>query len=287
MTITEARIGITQKLIKIYDESEANNIAELVLEHITQLSKKEQFINKSLLLNSVQQESMVTFSDRLLMHEPVQYILGEAWFSNMKFNVDKNVLIPRPETEELVEWIVKENKKLQSPSIIDIGTGSGCVPISLKKKLPESKISAIDICNAALSVAKKNAMELQADIHFLLFDFLKEENRKQLNQFDIIVSNPPYIPISDKTTMNKNVLLFEPQKALFVSNEDPFIFYKAIAEFGKNHLTEQGKIYVEISETFADDIASIFKENGYKNIVVKKDMQGKNRMIRVSKLIAE
>ena len=200
----------------------------------------------------------------------------------MKFYVEKNVLISRTETEELVEWIISDCKfPVNSLSILDIGSGSGCIPIALKKRLPKAQVWSCDISEAALEVAKKNASTLGIDVSFLLLDFLNEEKRNTLPQFDIMVSNPPYIPVNDKSTMPRNVLDFEPDTALFVPDNDALVFYKAIADFGKNHLKKDGVIYAEIHENLGKMTMDMFKNNGY-STTIKKDMQGKERMVRCS-----
>jgi release factor glutamine methyltransferase len=204
----------------------------------------------------------------------------------MKFFVEENVLIPRPETEELVEWIVtdfKQGKNSKPINIIDIGTGSGCIPIALKKELSNSNITAIDVSEKALLVAKKNAENLNATIHFLQIDFLDKNGWKRLQLYDTIVSNPPYIPINEKEILSKNVTDFEPGIALFVENNDPYIFYKKIAEFAKTHLKESGKIYVEVHEEYAKDVKTIFENAGYL-AEIKKDIYGKERMVKAKKV---
>jgi release factor glutamine methyltransferase len=230
-------------------------------------------------------EKLKNYLHELLEHKPVQYVLNEAWFYKMKFFVDENVLIPRPETEELVEWVIsdfKKEKDSKPKNIIDIGTGSGCIPIALKKELPDSKITAIDVSEKALSVANKNAAELHSAIEFFKIDFLKENEWQTLSQYDTIVSNPPYIPIDEKKILAKNVTEFEPQIALFVENNDPFIFYKKIVEFSKTHLNPGGKIYVEIHEEYARQVKKIFENTGLLS-EIKKDIYGKERMVKAMK----
>src|SRR4030095_6016897 len=193
MTLNEARTVLTKELNKVYDSDELRNIIELVIEHVTNMSRAEQVKNKVPYLTCTQLEDLDVITERLKKNEPVQYVLGEAWFAGMKFKVNKNVLIPRPETEELVDWIVKESQKsiVKSVNIMDVGAGSGCIPIILKKKLPQASVSAIDVCSEALFTATENAVELNAEIDFLLLDFLDEEKWKELGQYDIIASNPP------------------------------------------------------------------------------------------------
>jgi release factor glutamine methyltransferase len=221
------------------------------------------------------------YLQQLLQHKPVQYVLNEAWFYKMKFFVNENVLIPRPETEELVEWIIKDVRCTMANvycSILDIGTGSGCIPISLKRGLHNANVTAIDVSEKALQIAKKNAEELDAEIDFLQIDFLDESKWKALPQFDIIVSNPPYIPFREKEKLAKNVTAFEPGVALFVEDKNPFIFYEKIVTLAKNHLKQKGKIYVEVNEEYAESIKVIFENAGFIS-EIKKDMYGKERMV--------
>jgi release factor glutamine methyltransferase len=202
----------------------------------------------------------------------------------MKFFVNENVLIPRPETEELVEWIIKDVRRITYDvrcTILDIGTGCGCVPVSLKKELHNTNVTAIDVSEKALQVAKKNAEELNAKIDFLQIDFLDESKWKALPQFDIIVSNPPYIPFQEKEKLAKNVTAFEPGIALFVENKNPFIFYEKISAFAKSHLKQKGKIYVEVHEEYSENIKTIFENAGFIS-EIKKDIYGKERMVRAT-----
>lgn len=279
MTIQEARTGLKDALVPIYDMNEADNIAELVIEHITGLNRNEQILNKNNQLNDSQTEELSKSKERLLQQEPVQYVLNEAWFCGMKFYVDKNVLIPRPETEELVELIISNIKfPFETLRILDIGSGSGCISVSLKRKLRKAEVWSCDVSPGALSVAKRNADTLGADVKFIQLNFLDENQRKNLPLFDIIVSNPPYVPEKEKYQMRPNVLEYEPRIALFVPDNDPLIFYKAIAEFGKKHLNENGTIFLELHEDYAKKTATLYRNENY-TAEIKKDMQGKERML--------
>ena len=223
----------SKELKNVYDSDELRNIIELVIEHITNMTRTDQVKNKVSYLTCAQLEDIDSITERLKINEPVQYVLGEAWFAGMKFKVNKNVLIPRPETEELVDWIVKENQnlKFKIENILDVGTGSGCIPITLKKKLPGAQISALDVCSEALFIATENAVEFNAEVDFILFDFLDEEKWKELGQYDIIVSNPPYVKQNEINAMHNRVKEFEPNLALFVRDNDPFLFYKNFQSF--------------------------------------------------------
>jgi release factor glutamine methyltransferase len=285
MTIGESYFDFIEKLKTIYEDREAENISDWVFESATGLKKWERRETKNQPLNEKVEKKIEKYLQELLLHKPVQYVLNETWFYKMKFFVDENVLIPRPETEELIERIVNDfNKEKDSKptNIIDIGTGSGCIPIALKKELPDSNITAIDVSERALLVAKKNAENLQAIIHFLAIDFLNENAWGPLQIYDTIVSNPPYIPIGEKEILSKNVTDFEPGIALFVANNDPYIFYKKIAQFSQTHLKENGKIYVEVHEEYAKEVKAIFEQAEFIS-EIKKDIYGKERMVRAVK----
>ena len=281
MTIDEARKEIIKSIQHIYEQGEANNIAELLMENITKFSASERIIKRDEILPTSQQQSLRSSISRLQKHEPIQYVINEAWFANMRFYVDKNVLIPRPETEELVEWVVKDVKRQTSNvKLLDVGTGSGCIAIALKNKLPEAEVWACDISDEVLNVARINADALNATIDFVPLNFLDPDQRKQLRTVDFIVSNPPYVPQNDKTGMGKNVVDHEPSTALFVPDNDPLVFYKAIAEFGQEKLNKEGSIYVEIHESLGQSVTDLFLSKGYQTVDLKKDLQGKDRMIK-------
>jgi release factor glutamine methyltransferase len=287
MTTASIYNHFKNQLKAVYDDREAENISDWIFENVTGLKRWERRETRNKELNETDSEKLKKYLDELLKHKPVQYVLNEAWFYKRKFYVNENVLIPRPETEELVEWIVKDAKNnagdnSKQTNIIDIGTGSGCIPVSLKKELPEANVTAIDVSEKALVVSKKNGKELNASIDFFQIDFLKEDEWKALPQIDIIVSNPPYIPINEKEILAKNVIDFEPEIALFVENNDPFIFYKAIAKFAKCHLKEKGKIYVEVHEEYAKQVKIIFENAGLIS-EIKKDIYGKERMLKAVK----
>jgi len=283
----EATWLILKNLRSIYPEEEASQITDWVMESLTGSKKTERMFYKNSAITDKEQLQLQQFAERLTRHEPVQYVLNEAWFCGLKFYVDKNVLIPRPETEELVEWVIEEVRSresgVQSRSsdirILDIGTGSGCIPVALKRKLSEAEIWSCDISEDALNVAKKNAVALEADVNFMLLDFLNEKKRDSLPSFDIIISNPPYVPERDKEQMRPNVLNYEPHIALFVHDNDALIFYKAIAEFGKKHLNPGGAIYAEIHEDLGMAVSKAFKSNGY-TTETRKDMLEKERMLK-------
>jgi release factor glutamine methyltransferase len=287
MTLNEARTVLTKELNKVYDNDESKNIIELVMEHITKMPRAEQVKNKIPYLTCTQLEDLDEITEKLKKNEPVQYVLGEAWFAGMKFKVNKNVLIPRPETEELVDWIVKESQKLKvkSQNIIDIGTGSGCIPITIKKKLPEASVFAIDVCSEALFTAIENAIGLNAEVDFILLDFLDEEKWKELKLYDIIVSNPPYVKQSEINAMHKRVKEFEPHLALFVPDNDALLFYKKLADFSINHLKPKGSLFVEINEGLGEQVVNTFRSAGLSNIELRKDMQERDRMVKATYIL--
>ena len=288
MTIDEARKEIIKNIRDIYEQNESNNIAELLIESITKLSRSERIIDGNRILSIAQENLLHSSNFRLQKHEPIQYIINEAWFAGMRFYVDKNVLIPRPETEELVEWVVEEYRiqntedRIQNSGfkILDVGTGSGCIAIALKNKLPLSEVWACDISDQALNIARINADALQATIDFVPLNFLDPGQRRQLPTVDVIVSNPPYVPQNEKTEMKRNVVEYEPSTALFVTDDDPLIFYKAIAEFGREKLNKGGRIYAEIHENLGEPIKGLFLSEGYQTVQLKKDLQEKDRMIK-------
>jgi len=283
MTIREASSDISEQLKHIYDEGEAASITEWVIDHLTGTRKKDRINQKQQEFTSEQQSASEPIIKRLLQHEPVQYVLNESWFCGLKFYVDKNVLIPRPETEELVEWIITNCKfPLDKLKILDIGSGSGCIPIALKRKLRKAEVWSCDISEAALNVARKNAETLGTDVNFIRLDFLDASERNNLPSFDIIVSNPPYVPQKDKALLALNVSEYEPATSLFVPDNDPLIFYTAIADFGKTHLNDNGAIYIEISENHGKEVMQLFQSNGYLT-ELKNDMQGKERMIKAGR----
>ena len=282
MTIEEARKEVNNSIATIYEKSEADNITEIVMEHITRWSRPERILNKEIPLSFTQKKLLSQIILRLEQHEPIQYLINEAWFAGMIFYVDKNVLIPRPETEELLDWIVKDVRSDTSniKKMLDVGTGSGCIAIALKNKIPNAEIWGCDVSVEALNVARMNADALNATIDFVPLDFLDPDQRKQLPHVDIIVSNPPYVPQSDKNEMKKNVLEFEPATALFVPDNDSLVFYNAIADFGKEKLNGNGNIYVEIHENLGEQVKNLFKLKGYSFAELRKDMQGKDRMVK-------
>ncbi|MEP6927155.1 MAG: peptide chain release factor N(5)-glutamine methyltransferase [Ginsengibacter sp.] len=288
MTTTEVYNDFLDNLKHIYEEREAANIADWVLENVTHLKKWERR-RDALKLDDSQLSQLKQYLVELLQHKPVQYVLQEAWFYKFKFFVNEHVLIPRPETEELVSWIINDIRDTRYDTgydkfkILDIGTGSGCIAISLAKELENAYITAIDVSEKALSVAKRNANTFQTQINFIKNNFLDESYWNILSMYEVIVSNPPYIPENKKEILAKNVAEFEPGIALFVQNDNPFIFYEKIAKFAKSHLKPGGKIYAEIHEDYSIEVQQIFDEYNFK-AEIKKDIYGKDRMIKATEM---
>ncbi len=286
MLLNESYRNLFQQLSELYDTGEAKSIAAWVIENITGYKRVDITLNKQINISDEQNIKIKTYTIEVLQHKPVQYVLHEAWFAGLQLYVDKNVLIPRSETEELVNWINDDcqwatvNGQL---SILDVGTGSGCIAIALKNKLQNVELHALDISFEALEVAQKNAGTNNTHIHFHRIDILNEKDWKTLPEFDIIVSNPPYVKRSEAIEMHKNVVDYEPHLALFVENEDALIYYKAIIKFAKHNLKPAGKIFFEINESAADEIKQLLTENGYDRTEVRKDIYGKWRMVKASK----
>jgi release factor glutamine methyltransferase len=260
-----------------YDADEARSISQLVFKEVLGYDTIKLILNENELLAASLFEQLDQIAFLLNQHKPIQYILGYEDFMGLRFKVDENVLIPRPETEELVEWIIKEHKNSNTISIADFGTGSGCIAISLKKNLPSATIKAFDISTNALAIAQYNAMQLKQEVSFIHFDVLKDELNEQ---FEVMVSNPPYVLESEKQQMRKNVLAYEPTIALFVEDTDPLLFYRRIIQHAEQHLCKAGYLYFEINESYASETLALFDANKWENIELKKDIRDKERMIR-------
>jgi release factor glutamine methyltransferase len=283
MTIQQASQELVQNLSTVYNNREAANIADWVMEYFTGLKKSERVMNRDAELHPDKISTLNRYITELLTHKPVQYVLHEAWFCGLKFYVDENVLIPRPETEELVDWIARSRYPKLMNKLLDVGTGSGCIPIAIRKKTSAIWPYACDVSKKALDIAERNARAHEVTMTPVHLDFLDKKAREVLPKFEVIVSNPPYIPLKDKESMSPNVVNFEPHLALFVQDNDPFIFYRAIAEFAQTNLSPGGAVFVEIHEELAAGVQEIFNTYGFTHIEVKKDMQGKERMIRAAK----
>lgn len=268
---------IKKELAELYPETEVQGFTRLLFESVCGWDYTAQIINKNEIVGESEFSEIEKIVFRLKQFEPIQYILGETEFMDLKLLVNLSVLIPRPETEELVNWIIETNS-LDSPRILDIGTGSGCIPLALKSRIKYAKISAVDISGKALEVAKQNAMQNNLDVHFFEADILNWEN-SNWDLFDVIVSNPPYVREIEKQKMHANVLKYEPENALFVSDENPLIFYERIAEFAHKYLAENGKLFFEINEYLGDEMCNLLENKGFADVELRKDINGKMRMI--------
>lgn len=277
MTIESAKDQLIQQLSLLYEAREAASITHLVLEHLTGMNKTDRMMHKHQNLSATQEDQLIDIIAALMNHRPIQYVLGEAWFSGMKFLVNEHTLIPRPETEELIEWI-KATANPEPQKILDIGTGSGCIPIALKKEFPLWQLSALDVSDDTLQVAQQNAASNNVWVDFICMDFLNETLWSGLPDYNIIVSNPPYIKKSEKESMSAHVVDHEPHIALFVPDEDALIFYKKIATFGLSHLKKQGKLFLEINQLLGKEVCELLEKQGY-HTILRKDLHGNDRMI--------
>ena len=277
MTVLQAKDVLLQTLLPLYDQREAEQMNHMVLEHITGMNRTDRAIHKHQQLTPDQIIKLESFTKKLAAGSPVQYVLGEAWFAGMRFSVNEHTLIPRPETEELIEWI-KAVANPEPQSVLDIGTGSGCISVTLKKIFPLWKVQAIDLSKGAIQTAAENAKQHSVEIEYTVTDFLHEENWPAFSMFNLIVSNPPYIKISESASMAKHVVDHEPHAALFVPDDDALIFYKKIAAFGKLHLKKNGLIFLEINQLLGHETSLIFEKAGYKT-TIRKDLNGNDRMV--------
>ncbi len=273
----------TTELLPLYGEEEAKAIFLIAIEYYLKINRFNYSLNKDTEVNNDDKKVLDFVLNQLKTGKPIQYILGETLFYGLTFKVNEAVLIPRPETEELVEWVMEKVESLklnpQPVTLLDIGTGSGCIAISLKKKLPELDVAALDVSSEALAVAKQNALLNEVDISFIEQDILTSQVSHLKSQYSILVSNPPYITQSEKEQMHHNVLANEPHLALFVSNEQPLLFYEAIADYALKNLTEDGLLFFEINEYLGDKMVELLSYKGFKAIELRQDMQGKDRMI--------
>lgn len=269
---------IKQTLGQHYSASEINGFIRIIFENICGYSLTDLILHKNNILSDSLRKQIDKIVERIDQNEPIQYVLGRCRFCGIPFSVTPDVLIPRPETEELVELIASRHTG-SAPRILDIGTGSGCIAVSLARKLPESRVEAWDISEKALQVARKNAQENQVNVTFKQVDITRELPPEAVQPYDIIVSNPPYVCLREKAEMEKNVLDYEPHLALFVPDEEPLLFYRAILHAGKRLLNEGGFVYFEINRLFGHQTASLLRQNGYEKIEIIQDLSGNDRMV--------
>ncbi len=289
-TIKDVFDDYRQGLSKLYGTSEMKAITLLTVSEICNLSKAKIKAFPETDVTQQEADKLSEILSQLKTGKPIQYILGKTEFYGLPFYVNPWVLIPRPETEELVAWVIASvgnsqlavgSGQLAVGSVLDIGTGSGCIAISLKKNLPQFKVSALDISTEALQTAKENAVLNQVDVEFIEADILGP-NLPLTTHYSLIISNPPYVTLHDKTQMHANVTDFEPHAALFVPEDDPLIFYKAIADFAASHLNPTGLLFFEINESYGDQIVKLLEHKNFKNIELRKDMSGRDRMVKAS-----
>jgi release factor glutamine methyltransferase len=278
LTLSDILGEFKTELRDMYPGSEIRNIGYLVAEQLLNYSKIDFHLKDKEPISPETAEKFKQNLIRLKNWEPVQYILGATEFYGLPFRVDRRVLIPRSETEELAEWIIRENGG-KPVSILDIGTGSGCIAVTLAKNLPQARISACDISDEALALAGVNAEINRTSVRFFHMDVLNG-NVHVPEKVDVIVSNPPYVRHEEKSLMRRNVLDFEPERALFVPDENPLVFYRSIALMGRKYLNDGGKLYLEINEQFPAELTRLLENTGYYGIQVRKDISGKPRMIK-------
>jgi len=268
---------INSELAGLYPVSEIEGFTRIIFEAVCGLSFTEQVVKRHEKISVNDFEKIKAIILRLKIFEPIQYILGETEFYGLKLKVNPSVLIPRPETEELVQWIITGNLP-ENSVILDIGTGSGCIALALKSRLNKAEVFGVDVSENALKVARQNALKNNLDVGFFQSDILKW-NEFEWKNFDVIVSNPPYIRESEKLQMHPNVLNFEPGNALFVNDNDPLVFYRAISAFSKKYLAENGKLFFEINENLGLEMNELLLEYGFRDIEMRKDINCKTRMV--------
>ena len=284
MQLTTYRTQFVNSLSAVADEAEAQSFFYLVVEQLHQLKRIDLALEPTYTITEAQWQQWESIRLRLLNQEPIQYILGSTTFYGLPFTVNPAVLIPRPETEELVEWILKSFALNRQPKtnnrqqFLDIGTGSGCIAISLAKNLPDVHVSAIDVSAKALEIARLNAQQNGVQINFISQNIL--ETAKLDQQYEVIVSNPPYVREVEKHEIQANVLEHEPHLALFVADEDPLLFYRKIGELAFESLTPSGSLFVEINQYLGEATLQLFRQIGFTQVELKKDMYGNDRMIR-------
>jgi len=281
MLLKQYKTHFFDSLKNIQDEQEIESFFFILTEYLHNIKRVDVALNPNFELSEDDVEKWNAILAELQLEKPIQYITGDAWFFRLRFEVNENTLIPRPETEELVEWILSSSIIHHPSSILDIGTGTGCIPISLKTNLPKANVSAIDVSEKALEVAKRNAISNKVDISFIQANILEVEDLSQY--FDIIVSNPPYVRNLEKEEIKKNVLDYEPHLALFVEDTDALLFYRKIAQLALKNLAPNGLLFFEINQYLGKETVELLENLGFKNIELKKDMYGNDRMIKCKK----
>lgn len=280
MTLKEFKEHFFKRLSPLYPDQEIESFFRILIETYLGLRSIDVHLNPNKKIKLKKLDRLLAARERLVLFEPLQYILGETEFYGLHFTLNPDVLIPRPETEELVEWILNDLEAGTNSRILDIGTGSGCIAVSLAKQLPLAQVDALDVSEGALNLAAHNAELNKVDIRFLQQNILETESFE--TSYDIIVSNPPYVRNLEKTEIQANVLNYEPHLALFVEDHDALIFYRKIAELAIRSLSSEGKLYVEINQYLAEETQVLFKETGFKEVELRLDFAGKPRMIKAS-----
>jgi release factor glutamine methyltransferase len=288
MTIKESIWEFSRQLTPLYAAREAMHITHMVFGKVTGLSRLDLITRSDTSLSADRQKELDEKLHMLLDLIPVQYVIGEAWFYKLRFKVNSQVLIPRPETEELVEWMIEDLRQDHLPTVknparplavLDIGTGSGCIAIALKKAVPGLHVIALDNSGPALEVAQANAALHHVSIRFMQADILDPAVYSSLPPLDLIVSNPPYIPLGEKKELQPQVAKREPSTALFVPDNNPLLFYQAILKAGMQKLAGNGKVYVEIHENFGKEVTGIFRDHGFERVILRQDLNGRDRMV--------
>jgi release factor glutamine methyltransferase len=271
------------KLSKYYDEREADQLLFFVMEEFSGLSRSRILSEPSLTISESELLKIHFAVKDLMNYKPVQYILGKVEFFGISVSVNPDVLIPRPETEELVDLVIKKGRCKKNPGILDVGTGSGCIAIALAKNLPGAMVTAVDISPAAIQTAQKNAKQCSVKINFIHHNFLDPASWQKHGSYDLIVSNPPYVRQSEKALMKNNVLSYEPAVALFVKDDDPLIFYRAIADFASQYLSPSGSVFCEINQYLSVETERVFRDFGFTECRIQNDLPGNPRFIIVNR----
>lgn len=279
----EIRNYIEDSLKGLFSAEEIRSLTKMILERCCSIPQQRLLFDKDIQISDTQKQDIEAIVTRLKNQEPIQYILGNTCFYDLDFNVTPDVLIPRPETEELVERILARHRQ-QDIRILDIGTGSGCIAVTLAAHLPEARVVAADVSPGALVTAAGNAAKNKVTVHFVETDILARKALEDIpGVFDVIVSNPPYVKLSEKESMEANVLNYEPHLALFVTDSDPLLFYRSIARFGNEKLRKGGSLYFEINAQYGNEVAGLLEEEGYTDIEIIKDIPGKDRIIQAKR----
>lgn len=278
--VKKLRDRMIQELNRIYPENESRTIAEILISKLSGIDRIDLLIDPERVLDDDLEATLGNKLAELMASKPLQYVTGRAYFYDFEIEVNPSVLIPRPETEELVRWVLNDFRDDPGLKILDIGTGSGCIIIALGRHLKKSSLTAVDSSPGAIITATRNAASLGVEVNFIEADLFDAKNIEKMGKFDLIVSNPPYVMQRERAGMHPNVLNFEPHSALFVPDDDPLVFYRAISKIARQNLTSGGKLYLEFNESLGLATANIFKEAGFDEVSLKSDMQGKERFLR-------